>query len=485
MEATIDPAYAKAQAKVLKDKPKVAKELAKWQKEKARPKRPGYLWYLMLILTLVYIVDEVATNLNSTMQPYMIEEFFENNLGLAPDEAQSAWQGYASIGLICSLLVICYRPLADRFGRKVFLIINTFMMGVAMMLCFWSGAFPIYLIGFILITFMTGPDMQVVYITECAPKNHRAAFVSVIKGIAQLGIALIALGMDSFMQGNDAQWRWVFLIPACLGFVVAFLALFFTRETDQFLDERIAYLSMSDEAKIAMLLNKNEKNAHAQGGVIATARFGFKHHQLKWLFIASMLYTTAFCATSYYGQTITNTGYDAAQLAKVALVWPFVCSAITIIYGLVSDKLGRKVVSTALGSFVVIGLALMSTGLYLHWNEYLVGAFLGLFLAGYWNWGDTIILMVSESAPTNFRSSAAGDQSLFAAAGFLFGYLAMILFTKFAGDYLAYLDFLFLACAIPGVLGAILVIFFKTAETKGLDLDQVRGDEWDVKKAAN
>jgi uncharacterized membrane protein len=60
----IDP---KIRERVLKEEPKAQKELAKWRKEKARPKHSGYLWYLMLILTLVYIVDEVATNLNSTM----------------------------------------------------------------------------------------------------------------------------------------------------------------------------------------------------------------------------------------------------------------------------------------------------------------------------------------------------------------------------------------------------------------------------------
>jgi hypothetical protein len=91
--------------------------------------------------------------------------------------------------------------------------------------------------------------------------------------------------------------------------------------------------------------------------------------------------------------------------------------------------------------------------------------------------------MVSESCPTNFRSSAAGDQGLFAAAGYLIGYFTTILYTKFAAaEALAYLDFVFLGLAIPGVLGAILVIALKVSETKGIDLDTVKGDEWDKKK---
>jgi MFS family permease len=478
--SAIDP---KIREKVLKEEPKAQKELAKWQKEKARPKRSFYLWYLMLILTLVYIVDEVATNLNSTMQPYMIEDFFMGVEGLDKNAAQAKWDGFGALGLLMQVITIFYRPLADRFGRKVFLFFNTLIMAAGMILCFWSPYFPVYLVGYLLIVFMTGPDMQVVYVTECAPKAHRAAFVSVIKGIAQLGIALIAIGMQSFMKNNDSEWRKVFLIPAILGFVVSFLALFFARETDQFLDERIAYLSKTPEEKMKMMSDKVSKNAESQGGAIATVKFGFRHHQLRWLFVASMLYTTAFYATGYYGQTITNAGYSAEQLAKVALVWPFVCSAITIVYGLLSDKLGRKVVSTALGSLAVVGLALLCTGLYLGWNEYVNGVFLGFFLAGYWNWGDTIILMVSESCPTNFRSSAAGDQGLFAAAGYLVGYAATIIFTKNSGSALRYIDFVYLGLAIPGVLAAVLIIAFKVHETKGIDLDTVRGDEWDKQPA--
>lgn len=456
------------------------KELRKWQKEKARPQKKTYLWYLMFVLTLVYIVDEVATNLNSTVQPYMVLEFFVLDLSMESAAAQTLWQQWSLLALAGSLLVLLYRPLADRFGRKLFLVVNTFALALGMLLCFWSPVFPVYLFGFFFLTFMTGPDMQVVYITECAPSAYRATFVSVIKGISQLGIALIALGMDAFMKENAAAWRWVFLIPAIVGFIVAFIALFSARETDQFLDERIAYLSQSDEEKIAALTNKKAGAGQPQGGLIATLRFGFHHHQLKWLFIASMIYTTAFYGTAYYGQIIDDAGYLPSQLAQVALIWPFVCSFITIVYGLFSDRIGRKSVSLVLGCFVLLGLAMLSCALLWGWGEIAVGVFLGVFLAGYWNWGDTLILMVSESAPTNLRSSAAGSQSLFAVVGYLFGLAAVMLFTSLApAGALVYLDFVFLGLAIPGVVGALAIVLKCVGETKGRDLTILRGDEWD------
>jgi MFS family permease len=457
------------------------RELGHWLKERHRPKRKLYFFYLVLILTSVYIVDEVATNLNSTMQSYMVDEFFVSKWGLDLNTAQSRWQIGVLAALILSFTSLIYRPLADRYGRKIFLVINTAMMALGMLLCFFSPEFWVYYIGFFFLCFMTGPDMQVVYLSETAPPKHRATFLALIKGIAQLGIALIGLGMEAFMKGNAERWRYVFLIPAILGFVVSFLALFFARETDQFIEKRIAYLSLSDEEKIALLSDKKTKQKESQGGLFQAIIFAFHHPQLRAILLLSLLYTTAFYATAYYGTIMKDAGLSDSELTHAALIWPFVCSGITILYGLLSDKFGRKVVSFILAGLLMAGLLFLCLGLSFSWSGYLLGVFLGLFLAGYWNWGDTVGLMAGESAPTNYRSSIAAAQNLFAGGGYLLGMLASLLFTRFSGGGVAYLDYLFLGLAVPGVSGALLLLAFQVHETKGLDLAQVTGEEWDGK----
>ena len=52
------------------------KELAKLKKEQARPKPAFYLGMVMLVLTIIYIVDEVTSNINSAMQPYILFDLF-------------------------------------------------------------------------------------------------------------------------------------------------------------------------------------------------------------------------------------------------------------------------------------------------------------------------------------------------------------------------------------------------------------------------
>ena len=41
------------------------KEIRKWEKEKARPKRNYYFVYLVLIITLIYSVDEIASQIGA------------------------------------------------------------------------------------------------------------------------------------------------------------------------------------------------------------------------------------------------------------------------------------------------------------------------------------------------------------------------------------------------------------------------------------
>mgnify|MGYP003315607728 FL=1 len=44
------------------------KELRYWKKQKARPKGNTYFWYLVLIIALIYAVDEIASQISTLMQ---------------------------------------------------------------------------------------------------------------------------------------------------------------------------------------------------------------------------------------------------------------------------------------------------------------------------------------------------------------------------------------------------------------------------------
>ena len=52
------------------------RELARLQREAQRPKGAYYLLFTMIVLTIIYIVDEITSNVNSAMQPYALFDLF-------------------------------------------------------------------------------------------------------------------------------------------------------------------------------------------------------------------------------------------------------------------------------------------------------------------------------------------------------------------------------------------------------------------------
>ena len=158
--------------KLRKAQLKREKEIRKWEKEKNRPKRNTYFLYLIFIITLIYAVDEIASQIGTLMKTEIANDLF-------------ASFGQSSVGVldILSVLVVpfqaiglLYRPLADRFGRKLFLIINTFGMSFAMLVIFLSNNIVLYFIGACMVQFFIPHDMHVVYIMESAPSKKRAVF---------------------------------------------------------------------------------------------------------------------------------------------------------------------------------------------------------------------------------------------------------------------------------------------------------------------
>ena len=99
------------------------KELARLEKEKARPKQKLYFWYLIVCLCLIYIVDEVATSLPNTLLNSINQFYFNGTKG-----GKSLLGIMEMLANICLVIGFFYKTLADRFGRKPFLVINTIGM---------------------------------------------------------------------------------------------------------------------------------------------------------------------------------------------------------------------------------------------------------------------------------------------------------------------------------------------------------------------
>ena len=458
-------------------------ELRRREKQLSARGNQFYMVYLLMILALIYITDEIASTIGIQFQSNIINEFYVQKMGLTYGEGMSLSSALSFISYPITVLIVFYRPLADKFGRKPFLVINTFSMGLGLFLVYLSDNLVVYLLGSTMMSFMVSHDMQCVYILECSSEKTRARNYALVKSVAILGTLLVPLLRETLMHNQSERWHLVFLIPAIIGFSMSLIALMFARETNTFLVKRIAYLKTTPEERKRQSAEEASKNA--QGGIIPAVKFAFRHRQLRSLIIACCFFYLASLATATYNTVMK----ESAQMTEAAItqalyLYPVGNALMTFITGLVSDKFGRKVTIITMSCSALVCYSVFIASSMLGWTPWLTGFAIGGFMGSYWGVGDTIGgIMFSESSPTNLRSSVTVINTLLnGIIGGLATVFTMILLPIIPKEMFGYM---YLSLMVPGLIGTILVMWKCVGETKGLDLTKVTGAEWDKKRSAS
>ena len=147
------------QAELVKLKAKEKKSLASLK----------YMSVIIVVLTIVYVADEITSNMG-VMKPFMIFDLFKiPGADTATSEYASAISkmAVASIPTYMIMAILpLYKTLSDRFGRKIFLVINTIGMGIGLLICMTCRTYIGFIIGGVVWGFFTPNDMQVIYIME-------------------------------------------------------------------------------------------------------------------------------------------------------------------------------------------------------------------------------------------------------------------------------------------------------------------------------
>ncbi len=427
--------------------------------EKKQSRR--YLWYLIFIITLIYTVDEIASQIGMLMKTEIAGDLFAR----FGNSSVSALEILGAIGMPFQILGLLYRPLADKYGRKPFLVINTFGMSIALLLIYLSDSVPLYFLGACLVQFFIPHDMHVVYIMETAPAKHRAKIYSAVKFLATLGVMLIPL-LRRLLMGDMSQWRRVYLIPGLVGLITCIAALFMAKETDVFLASR------------RVPEQKKEKS-----GLFPALKYAMRDKQLRWLYITAALANIGFLGTINY-QVILSYGFaegiygnfgDAAMNAvsigpvtTALMLFPVGCACSQLIPGFVSDAKGRKTAA------IVVAANCLASFLGFFWGAKwalapeIVGFLCGVCIGSYYSINDVIIMMVGESAPTHLRSSVMSAQFIVTIAGGALSYLIGLPVLAILGNQaMGWLSF---GLLVPGFMLALWALARKTRDTRGANL---------------
>ena len=442
-------------------------KLEKLRAYKKKPKYGGYFAVIFIVLILINVMDEVTTAMGSGIQSNIVNEFYVQGQGLTYNQGLSQFASVTAIVTLVGFLGPFYKALADRFGRKPFVILNVLIMAIGMFLSYLSPSLLIFYLGYTVIQFIIIHDMQIVYILEVAPKQIRARFYSAIKSLGVVGLLLVPILRDLTMGNDGTLWRNVFFIPAIFGAVVVIIALFLLRESDVYVANEIERLEHSLESPQAAVPE------HKKTGIIHAIRYIIKQTDLRWLVIAIVVYYAAVPAMAFYYQSIMYaSGMSDAQVTQALFVYPIVYGVLTLGSGFIADFLGRKNLILACVALTIVSFALFIFGTGQGWTPYIIGGLYGLYLGAYWIGGDYLMMMGSESLPTSIRTSGMGSYTLFIKLTSTFSNFA------FASLVLSFdIKIVCLVIAVPCTLVAALIVFFKLHETKGIDMGSAGSQE--------
>lgn len=455
---------------------KEARQLSSLKKIQSKGNSGKYFFVLLVLIAVVNIIDEVTSNLTVTVQSSFITEFFVNNPFMGKyytyEDGLAFHSGIGVFTYVLGLFTPFYKALADKWGRKPLFVLSTLGMAAGLLVIHLSSSYIMFLVGFAIISFFMGHDIQIIYILEEAPDKHRAKIYSFLKSFGILGVILIPALRDSLMGDDATKWRDIFLVPAIVGVVASLLVLLFARDTKVFVNDRITYLSRPyKERQAEKALKKQQKQAQRnQSGVFNGVKYIFSNKDTKMLIISHIIFDAAMPAIAlYFESAMHRAGMSTSDITKALFMVPVVYATITFLSGFIADKAGRKTTVTLFSATCVTGYILFVAGILCGWNPYLVGAFAGLYQGSYWIGRDYMNVMMTEKVPTDIRASVVGAEGLLVIIGLVVGYGSIVL-----GITLLPIWWACLAVSVPMVVVAAVIFALRVKETKGANLDEIK-----------
>ena len=446
------------------------REITKAKKTMSKVLMPGYMAYMLTILSMVYIVDEIASNIYNSLQSDMVTQFYVNGKGLDFNTGLATYSAMTAPLYVIMIITPFYKSLADRFGRKIFLAINTFGMGVGMLICMLAPNPIVYLVGVGVINFLMNNDMQVLYIMESVPEKHRAKFTSITKAVALLGVMAIPTLRNLFMADGGGAWQKVFMIPAIAGMVMGMISLIAMPETPTYLKRRIARLEKSEDTE-----NSNSEE-ESQGSVKDAIKFIFGHKQMRAIALCAFIFVASTGGTNYYESIMKTGGMSTDDITTAMFFIPLINAAMTALSGFITDLIGRKRSVMVHTGIALVGLVSFVCCSNFGISPVIVGISYGFFIGGLWSAADILFILIpGESTPTNLRVSVVGTMGIMSGVGNVLSVAIMTVGMLFIES----IGFLYLGVAIPFLLIAMVILVTKVNETKGVDLTTVTGSEWD------
>ncbi|VVB61758.1 Major Facilitator Superfamily protein [uncultured archaeon] len=396
-----------------------------------------YMIYLIIFMGMIALMDQYLSMIETTAIPNVLRDY-------SVTDAQYSW--WKALYFIPTFLIVLLNGLTDIIGRKKSLLILILIFGFSSLgIVYATPSFHLYMVFFAIITFATVSNMWAIPISEEAPAEKRAKYVSFIYLVSVIPLQAI---IPPVLTRLGLSWKWMygvmflFMIPVLIMWV-------FMKETQR-------YEIIKEERK----LGKRKKHFY---GIGVINRCDFKYILFSAVIWMCWLIVSMFVVwAGHYFMDIH--GYTLDQWSLLLLGSLLLMMAGGVVGGWTMDKIGRK--TGLLIGCIGFGLFVTLIGLTPISMARIVTVIAGFFMGFSYTW---IIVYIPEIFPTERRGTCMGWATTTARVSYVLGpALAGIMLTVSTA-----MEWFWVAGGLLMIIPIILVLLFHPYETKTKELEVI------------
>ena len=401
------------------------------------PQTRRYILYLVIFMGMIALMDQYLSFIETTAIPNILSEY-------SVTDAQYSW--WKALYFIPTFLIVLLNGLTDIIGRKKSLLILILLFGLASLgIVYATPSFHLYMLFFAIITFATVSNMWAIPISEEAPAEKRAKYLSIIYFMSLIPLQAI---IPPLLSRSGLSWKWMYGIMFL--FMIPVLVMWF------FMKETKRYETITEER------TRGLRKKHFYGlGVIN--RCDMKYIIFSGIIWMCWLIVSMFVVwAGHYFMDIHRYTLDQWSITLLGSLLMMMAGA--VIGGWTMDRMGRKtgliIGCAGLGLFVVlIGLTPVSIARFM-------AIITGFFLGFSYTW---IIVYIPEIFPTERRGSCMGWTTTTARISYVLGpALAGVMLTASPS-----MELFWILGGILMIVPIVLVFLFHPYETKLKELEEI------------
>ena len=181
-----------------------------------------YMIYLIIFMGSIALMDQYLSIIETTAIPNILKEY-------SVTDTEYAW--WKVLYFIPTFLIFLLNGLTDIIGRKKSLLILIFLFGFASLgIVMATPSFHLYMLFFTIIIFATVSNMWTIPISEEAPSEKRAKYISIVYFISVIPLQAI---IPPLLSRLGLSWKWMYGIMFL--FMIPVLVMwFFMKETNRY-----------------------------------------------------------------------------------------------------------------------------------------------------------------------------------------------------------------------------------------------------------